>query len=461
MSRSTPHTDGRAALGNWQGRFDEVAQAAIPRDAPPAFAFGVRILGPCLTGFATWLTAAARQRDLTRLAFLTREGRVFRDVFDTLHDGEAGVPETLDLIASRRIVLTAGLRTRDDVMRLADRIPPGMTPADWLAAFGGLSAARVAAADPTDLDATRRADLRDVLARLEHEILAAAAARRGRITRYLAASGMDRPGVAVVDIGYAGTVQRAYADLAEAQIAGLYMALERKGAARLSAGALSASSYFDGTYSLGDRRVPLLRFRHLFETVLCDARPSAADIVEADGDWRAVPAAGQPTPKRDAFVQSAHAGAVAFARCWRGAGHRDLIPPDAAFAPAARCFGNPERDTAILLGRLEFEDSLASGRPLRLIEPDRPRAEQIWREGAECTTTAGASPRAPRPRWTPSGPYGVLGWRHAMTRPLSLAVRRMGSDRDAEAFRQDPIGFFRRLSDPRLRFLGRLLYPWD
>ncbi len=59
------------------------------------------------------------------------------------------------------------------------------------------------------------------------------------------------------------------------------------------------------------------------------------------------------------------------------------------------------------------------------------------------------------------GPYGVLGWRHAMTTPLSAAIAAAGSPEDAQVFRKNPIGFFRNLSNPRLRRLGRLLYPWD
>ncbi len=65
-----------------------------------------------------------------------------------------------------------------------------------------------------------------------------------------------------------------------------------------------------------------------------------------------------------------------------------------------------------------------------------------------------------RPAWRPWGPYGVLGWRHLMTALLAPAIRHAGNDRDVEDFRADPIGFFRGLSDPRLRLIGRMLYPF-
>ncbi|OHV78467.1 capsular polysaccharide biosynthesis protein [Ensifer sp. LCM 4579] len=65
-----------------------------------------------------------------------------------------------------------------------------------------------------------------------------------------------------------------------------------------------------------------------------------------------------------------------------------------------------------------------------------------------------------RPAWRPWGPYGVLGWRHLLTALLAPAIRKAGNDRDVEDFRADPIRFFRGLSDPRLRLLGRMLYPF-
>jgi capsule polysaccharide export protein KpsC/LpsZ len=63
--------------------------------------------------------------------------------------------------------------------------------------------------------------------------------------------------------------------------------------------------------------------------------------------------------------------------------------------------------------------------------------------------------------WHWAGPYGLLGWRHLMTRPLAAAITAAGSQADAETFRKNPIGFFRNLSNPTLRRVGRLLYPWD
>lgn len=66
-----------------------------------------------------------------------------------------------------------------------------------------------------------------------------------------------------------------------------------------------------------------------------------------------------------------------------------------------------------------------------------------------------------RPAWKPWGAYGVLGWRHLLTPVVAEVVKRIGNDRDAEVFRENPIEFFRELAAPKQRGIGRLLYPFD
>ena len=64
------------------------------------------------------------------------------------------------------------------------------------------------------------------------------------------------------------------------------------------------------------------------------------------------------------------------------------------------------------------------------------------------------------PAWRPYGPYGILGWRHLMTPLLHAIVSKVGNNHDGRIFRQDPIRFFRELSDPKFRLIGRILYPF-
>lgn len=70
-------------------------------------------------------------------------------------------------------------------------------------------------------------------------------------------------------------------------------------------------------------------------------------------------------------------------------------------------------------------------------------------------------PKKAPPKWEPWGPYGLLGWRHVLPFFVTPIVKKIGNKRDAEVFREDPILFFRELANPKQRFIGRLLYPFD
>ena len=122
---------------------------------------------------------------------------------------------------------------------------------------------------------------------------------------------------------------------------------------------------------------------------------------------------------------------------------------------------DPTPGLAEWLGQLEFDDSFDVDAMSKLIASEGSTSRSVWPEGAR---VLGTKPKA-RPRqhkvWQALGPYGVLGWRHALTPVVAQIVGRIGDAKDADHFRDDPIGFFRRLSDPRYRRIGRILYPWD
>ncbi|TCL95985.1 capsular polysaccharide biosynthesis protein [Rhizobium sp. PP-WC-2G-219] len=65
------------------------------------------------------------------------------------------------------------------------------------------------------------------------------------------------------------------------------------------------------------------------------------------------------------------------------------------------------------------------------------------------------------PSWHASGPYGVMGWRHALAPIIAAAVRQVATAEDADYYRHYPIDFFRERPEPAFRTIGRLLYPFN
>lgn len=85
---------------------------------------------------------------------------------------------------------------------------------------------------------------------------------------------------------------------------------------------------------------------------------------------------------------------------------------------------------------------------------------QSIRQRLSAPRSAIAEVRVRRPAWRPWGPYGLLGWRHLLTPLIAPIIAKIGHERDAEVFRQNPIEFFRELSEEKFRKIGRVLYPF-
>lgn len=63
--------------------------------------------------------------------------------------------------------------------------------------------------------------------------------------------------------------------------------------------------------------------------------------------------------------------------------------------------------------------------------------------------------------WQPWGAFGILGWRHLLTFALSPVIRLFGNKKSAKRFRTNPIRYFREHRSSQLRFVGKVLYPFD
>lgn len=84
-----------------------------------------------------------------------------------------------------------------------------------------------------------------------------------------------------------------------------------------------------------------------------------------------------------------------------------------------------------------------------------------WRKTGMPESRIVPVPVPEKPGFQLSGPYGLMGWRHLLTEPLARIIGMIGDKADAEDFRKNPILFFRELSNPTFRKVGRLLYPFD
>ena len=472
MREATPFLRAGMAKMSGLGGSEALAQIAtthfdIGDCTPDGFArdaktFGYAALGPLLAGFSEWLHREASMQGVERLGFLTREGPVLRAAYEAMYP-DAHLPAQT-VIGSRRMVQAISLKSDEEIEDAVLRFGSGYsgTVGSFMQTHLGVPQSVIQDDEALVRPETAVETLRSVARLSSEQIKQNARDAKERLQRYLHDVGVDQGCTALVDIGYSGQMQAAYSRLTGVDLPGFYLATFRKSVETL--GNLPVSAFLAEKIAPNESRHGICRHRQIYETLLCAPGPSFVGVVEADGEWRGIPSENGPTPLRDAFVREAHDGALAFVREF--AADRvssDPITPGASTALIDAALDDPTPALAEWLGRLEFDDSFAFEAVETLIDRTADPSRSVWSEGAAAISTDGARWRRVRRRrnWQPFGPYGLLGWRHALSPIVAPIIARIGDAKDADHFRDDPIAFFRRLSDPRYRRIGRLLYPWD
>lgn len=203
---------------------------------------GYSLLGPLLTSFAQWLLQKSREDGVDRLYFLSREGKIMKQVYDCWAEGEQTAPKSDYLVLSRRAAGVAAISTIEDILDIArtDYLPNtaekflrtryGITLSDeqWKRLAETVSIGRKTIISVQD---SRVDHLIPLLQALEPDIHARIQAERPVLLRYLAGKGMDKDDCqALVDIGYGGSVQGSINKLLQQKVHGYYlMTVERAG----------------------------------------------------------------------------------------------------------------------------------------------------------------------------------------------------------------------------------------
>lgn len=443
------------------------AALAIAEDAQSAsraWRFGALCLGPLLTGYALWLHDRARENGVERLGFLSREGAVMRRCFDTLFPNF----ETFDVVASRQMAMRAAAVDFNRFSALASRVAAGETLGEWCQRVAGfvpdeavLTSCSISGPDDViGKDCSRQAAMS-----LVNQIAdAAITSNRSLATNYLAYLTdlkLDVAHSAIVDIGYKGSMQSAMSSLLCREVKGFYLA------ASASACEGHARGYLTEVFDTRGKS-QIERNRCVYEALLCEAGSTYVGVLHEHGKWVGQRSMQDDCPARMKFVVRAHDGAAKMASKFS-----QIVPdlsgmeiaPDIANLAMSALLANPDADTARVVGLLGFDDASAEVGFVPLADPRR-SSQPIWQEGAKALKSLTfwqlkKQKNRRGPRWAWRGNYGFLGWRHLMTPIVAIAIARIGQPHDVDHYRDDPVGFFRRLSSPKYRRIGRWLYPKD
>ena len=173
--------------------------------------WGAGVLGPVVSGFCGWVAERCAELGITDVLCLMREGRILKQVLDAQASGLA----TRELFVSRYLALKAAILegSEEELERFVFR--PSPQKRSKLLRQLGLEASdlRLAAGDalltPAETKALVRRIARDPA--LRRKVVRASATVRRNLLRHVAAAlGPGGPRkVAIVDLGYRGTIQEA------------------------------------------------------------------------------------------------------------------------------------------------------------------------------------------------------------------------------------------------------------
>lgn len=193
---------------------------------------GYAITGPLLVAFSEWLADQVVANQLDRLYFLSREGQLMQAVYDLLY-ADQKTPSTHYLVLSRRAITVPMLKTREDIYEVARATYLPNTVVEFIYRRYGLL-----------IDYDRLSELESIWpkgkkvaisgGRIDHliplldvlseEILALARQEERAVRGYLEDSGLNEPGsIAVVDVGYSGSIQARLCEMLGRPVDGYYM----------------------------------------------------------------------------------------------------------------------------------------------------------------------------------------------------------------------------------------------
>lgn len=234
---------------------------------------GYVVVGPLLLDFLLAMLRAATQHNVEGILFLSREGHLLHQAFERLRPFHRDTRnlESHYFLASRRATALPAIYEADDLNLLLEGTFNG-TLSELLLTRAGDAAMRVVAdIDPSLLERdVFLPEMASVVASwlqpaLPALLTKAAQARDNYLTYWTALSSVSS--VMVVDIGYAGTIQRNLACLRQQPLGGYYMALRAR-ASQLQDSNWAEARYFDGRQDPGENHSSILANDLLLEALL-------------------------------------------------------------------------------------------------------------------------------------------------------------------------------------------------
>ena len=272
-----------------------------------AYSIGFTVFGPLMYEYMKWLHEHTPEN--ARLAFLAREGFIFQQVYEGIYGEKA--KEHFYLLASRRSVSVAAIRSKDDILEICRR--------DYDGDLRNLLSSRLGAPESITKNFPEKyvhfkagapddeyAKVMESLEPYMDEILAYAAKEREEYLSYFKKLVPDErlDDTVFVDIGYTGTIQYYLCKLLEHPVTGVYMAVFNEHPKLKELGASVLSMYRQGQQD--------------FAKVLDDTQLFLESVLQAPYGQLLCFEGGEPQYKKEALpskeIEELQAGLLEYVR---------------------------------------------------------------------------------------------------------------------------------------------------
>lgn len=424
--------------------------------------------GPFILSFAHWLIERATKDGIDTLYFLSRDGKILKEAYDLVARFKEGAPKSRYLYCSRRCANVAKLKTFEDICDLLAVDIAAMTVERLIEVRFGLTPAIIQAQTrhfpvyeslrSRRINNTNKDEALPVLEELKSLILENAAAERDAYTAYLdSAKFFDSNSKAVVDVGYAGTMQESLHELTDyqQQLSGYYIVTFRPALERCEAKGLKTQGYLGNFIDRHDTHLPFCRHVPLYESLLSSDQQSLK-CFRRGLHGAPIPIFQEPTRgenERRTFARQIHSGAMEFVRCYTDVfGKRQFMfdfEPAKSFRVLQSYFDDPTFHDAHLMADLIFEDNYAGGTEKKILHAGAVKLnDSVWKQGIA------ALQKKDKERVYDSRRKFFMPF----VRPF---IRTLGNATDMEKFDSDPAAFFASLKSDKYRYarlVGQFLF---
>lgn len=365
-----------------------------------AFNLGFAGLGPVITGFASWVYKEARKAGITDIYFLARDGLIVKKVFDILFSDSDYLPRTHYIYASRRSARVSTIFCRADVLDLANKHIYATTIGQYLWSRFGLKLGTVSLELYNEFGfsnenhpigaKTPKESVISLVESLLDRILCAAEEERSFYAKYLHSHGfMGASHCAVVDIGYAGSMQAALSRISGKEILGLYFATFSS-ARNEAVDTDSLKGYVTHLSEPDGSQHGIQTHRFIYESLFCAPHESFV-CMQSNGDkLEPIFDIGDQDSLRHSLITAVHGGVEAFAYNLKVENPQPEtldITATSATRVLDYYLNSPTIDDALILEGLRFHDPVAPNLD-RFVVPMRENRNNanveriaIWPEG--------------------------------------------------------------------------------